>query len=473
MFVGRHEEQELLRNAYRSAHSRLIVIYGRRRIGKTFLVQETFAYHFTFHHAGVSNGTRKEQLFAFAASLKDAGLKPDHIPESWMEAFELLKDLIRISKESRKVIFIDELSWMDTHRSDLLKALENFWNGWASSRKDVVLILCSSVTSWMLNKVIHNKGGLYHRVTEHIYLQPFTLSECEEYATAAGLGMRRFQILQIYMILGGVPFYWTFLRPSRSPAQNIDAMFFSPQADLKEEFTNLIHSLFHASEDYISIIRTLAKNRSGMTRDDIVKHSGLIGSGHFSEKMEELEKCGFIRIYDPMINQKKHRIYQLTDPFTLFHFHFLTSKTNDPHFWSNQINTPRLNTWNGLAFERVCLLHIDQMRHALGISSVLTQACSWICRENADFGIQGSQIDLLLMRKDQVINLIEMKFSSGQYAVTKKDYEDLERKRNDLYRSTRISDAIHFTMVTPFGLADNSYAKDIQSTVTMNDLFYA
>ena len=471
MLIGRQSEQEALRNAYSDEYSQLIVIYGRRRIGKTFLVRETFNYRFTFQHAGVNLGSKQEQLLAFSASLKDAGMEVKQKPRNWMEAFELLKDLIRQSKDERKVIFIDELSWMDTHKSDLLKSLESFWNGWASARKDIVLILCTSVTSWMLNKVIHNKGGLYHRVTLQIDLQPFSLYECESFSNAMRLGMRRFQILQAYMILGGVPYYWSFLKPGLSLPQNIDAMFFSPRAELKDEFEHLMSSLFRAPEDYVRIIQTLANRRNGMTRADIAGAAGLTQSGHLSEKLEELEKCGFIRVYDPLFNQKKGSIYQLIDPFIIFHYHFLITKNKDPHFWSNQINTPRLNTWNGLSFERVCLLHTEQIRRALGISGVLTNICSWTCREDAELGIHGSQIDLLLERSDQVINLMEMKFASTKYSVTSRVYEDLERKRTDLYTFTKTSAAIHLTMVTPFGLADNSFAKDIQSNVTMDHLF--
>lgn len=471
MLIGREREVEELKTAYDSEYSQFIAVYGRRRVGKTFLVRETFHYHFTFQHSGIDQGTKSEQLVAFADSLKDAGLTLNVTPRNWLEAFGHLKDLIRGSNEAKKVIFIDELSWMDTHRSDLMKALENFWNGWASARKDIVLIICSSVTSWMIKKVIYHKGGLYHRLTLRLYLQPFSLAQCEEMAQAMNLGMRRFQILQAYMILGGVPFYWTFLKKGLSLAQNIDELFFSQEAVLGDEYHHLMDSLFKEPQDYVKIVQALAEHQYGMTREALLKATGLNGSGHFTDKLDELEKCGFIRVYEPFANKKKECLYQLIDCLAVFHYHFLSGRKKDPHFWSNQINTPRLNAWNGLAFERVCLMHIEQMKKALGIMGVLTNACSWICRKDPEKGIHGSQIDLLLERKDQVVNLMEMKYAAVPYVLTEKDWEALERKRNDLYAATGTTYAVHLTAVSPFGLENNSYAKDIQGVVTLDHLF--
>jgi len=471
MLIGREKEVAALKKALESDKSELIAVYGRRRIGKTFLIRETFGYRFQFQHAGIYRGSRSEQLFAFAASLKDAGFPVDHPPENWLEAFEMLKDLIRQSGEKRKILFFDELSWMDTPKSDLLRALEHFWNSWASARRDLVLIICSSVTSWMMKKVIRNKGGLYHRLTCKLYLQPFSLHECELFAETMALGMRRMQVLEAYMVLGGVPFYWTFLRKDLSVAQNIDILFFGRQAELKDEFDYLFASLFRYPDEYIRIVEAMSGHQNGMTRDEILKATGISGSGHFSEKLRDLEDCGFIRSYDPLQNRKKESLYQLIDAFTIFHYHFLKRAQKDTHFWSNQLNTPRQNTWNGLAFERVCLLHTEQIRSALGISGVLTTACSWVCRADPEKGIEGSQVDLLLVRNDRVINLLEMKYSEKQYAISKSVFEDLLKKRNDLYLATNTESAIHLTMVTPAGLVRNAYAKEIQSEVTMNDLF--
>ncbi|MBO4359824.1 MAG: ATP-binding protein [Eubacteriaceae bacterium] len=472
MIIGRQKERKQLEGLLASDRSEFAAVYGRRRIGKTFLIRESFQYNFTFQHEGLFKGDRTDQLYAFSASLKDAGLTDASVPENWLEAFELLKDLIRKSPEQKKVIFIDELSWMDTPKSKLIMALESFWNGWASGRKDIVLIICSSVTSWMINKVIHNKGGLYQRLTERIYLQPFTLHECEEYVEAESLAMNRAQILEGYMIMGGVPYYWSHLQKGLSLSQNIDRMFFAAGAPLDEEFEHLFSSLFRYPEEYILIIKALAGKKSGLTRNEILRQTGIEGSGNFSAKLDELNKCGFIRPYTEFGKKKKDMVYQLIDPYTIFYFHFLEDKPKDENYWTNQLNTPVRNVWNGLAFERICMWHTANIKRALGISGVLTDICSWSCKADPDNGLHGSQIDMIIVRKDQVINLLEMRYSATPYAITKESNEDLMRKRNDFITATGTRSAVHLTMATPLGIIHNSYAGNIQSEIVADDLFY-
>ena len=471
MIIGRDDEIRILRNALNDDSSHFIAVYGRRRIGKTFLVREAYNYRFTFQHAGLSEGDLKEQLFEFESSIKDAGGNPDYKRKNWLEAFEDLKDLIRTSSEKKKVIFIDELSWMDTQNSDLKIALENFWNGWASGRKDIVLIVCASATSWILSNIVHSKGGLYNRLTEQIALFPFSLSECEQYVKESGLAFSREQILQYYMVFGGVPFYWTFLKKGQSITQNIDSTLFEKNAPLRDEFKFLFASIFKRPEQYIKIVKALGKKKIGMTRDEIIESTGLPNSGDLTGKLEELESCGFIRKYNAYGMKKKNALYQLIDNFTLFYYQFMENGTTDEHFWSNQINTPVVNTWYGLAFERVCFEHIIQIKSSLGISGVMTDICSWVCKSNPDLGIQGSQIDLLIVRKDQVINLCEMKYSNTEYTINKKDDSDIRRKVSDLRAGTKTKYAIFPTLITTYGLLDNGYSGNIQSVIIMDDLF--
>lgn len=471
MIIGRDDEIRILRNALNDDSSHFIAVYGRRRIGKTFLVREAYNYRFTFQHAGLSEGDLKEQLFEFESSIKDAGGNPDYKRKNWLEAFEDLKDLIRTSSEKKKVIFIDELSWMDTQNSDLKIALENFWNGWASGRKDIVLIVCASATSWILSNIVHSKGGLYNRLTEQIALFPFSLSECEQYVKESGLAFSREQILQYYMVFGGVPFYWTFLKKGQSITQNIDSTLFEKNAPLRDEFKFLFASIFKRPEQYIKIVKALGKKKIGMTRDEIIESTGLPNSGDLTGKLEELESCGFIRKYNSYGMKKKNALYQLIDNFTLFYYQFMENGTTDEHFWSNQINTPVVNTWYGLAFERVCFEHIIQIKSSLGISGVMTDICSWVCKSNPDLGIQGSQIDLLIVRKDQVINLCEMKYSNTEYTINKKDDSDIRRKVSDLRAGTKTKYAIFPTLITTYGLLDNGYSGNIQSVIIMDDLF--
>ena len=471
MIFGRDREKKILEGTLKDDKSHFISIYGRRRIGKTFLIREIFGYRFTFQHAGLADGGLEEQLFAFEASIKNACGNPSKNTKNWLEAFEDLKELINASSEKKKIIFIDELSWMDTPKSDLIMALENFWNGWASARKDVILIICASATSWMLSHIIHNKGGLYNRITESINLRQFTLAECEDYVKANGLALNRNQILQFYMIFGGVPYYWTFLKKGLSLTQNIDSILFEKDAPLKDEFKYLYASIFRNPTVYIKIIKTLSTKKVGMTRDELISFSDIINSGDLTKKLEELESCGFIRKYYAYGMKKKNAVYQLMDNFTLFYYQFMEEEPTDEHFWQNQMNTPKVNTWMGLAFERVCLEHIEKIKKSLGISGVQTEVNSWYCKADKEKGIFGSQIDLLIVRKDQVINLCEMKYSSTEYTLDEKQDRSLQNKISDLKKLTSTKYAIFPTLITTYGLVENSFGNSIQSVVTMDSLF--
>ncbi len=471
MIVGRSREIKILENAFKSDESRFVAVYGRRRIGKTFLIRENFGNRFTFQHAGLSGGTMQEQIFAFTSSLKDAGYSFKKSPKNWLEAFEGLKELVRDSSEKRKIIFLDELSWMDTPKSNIIVALENFWNGFASGRKDIVLIVCASATSWMMSEIIHNKGGLYNRLTDQIHLKSFSLKECEEYVSASGIRLNRNQILQYYMVFGGVPYYWGFMQKGLSVSQNIDRVLFAEDAPLKEEFRYLYASIFKKPAVYEKIVETLGEKKSGMTREELIAASGIRNSGDLTKKLEELEYCGFIRKYDAFGMKKKNAVYQLTDCFTLFYYKFLKNRPTDTHFWSSQLNMPGVNAWMGLAFERVCLAHISQIKEKLGISGVLTEESSWYCNADPDNGIFGSQIDLLIVRKDQVINLCEMKYSGSEYLMSEKTDRSIRNKINDLLLRTGTKYAIFPTLITTYGLVDNTYSGNIVAVVTLDDLF--
>ena len=471
MLIAREEERGILLDALRKDESQFIAVYGRRRVGKTYLIRETYHDSFTFQHAGFAAGKRKQQLQAFYHSLQEYGLSECKQPDNWMAAFELLKILVRRATAPRKIIFLDELSWMDTPRSDFMVALEGFWNGWVSARRDVVLIVCASATSWMIRKIIHNRGGLYNRLTGRIYLKPFTLGQCEEYLTANHMALPRVQILEGYMILGGIPYYWSYMKPGLSLSQNIDAMFFAEHAPLKEEFAYLFASLFKNPDIYIKIVSALGTKKAGMTREEISKSLKEDANGSLSEKLEDLENCGFIRSYREYGNRKKGTVFQLTDGFVLFHYRFLENPVNDGHYWTNQLNTPARNTWCGLAFERVCLLHVPQIKQKLGITGVLTDVCTWQCRKDPEKGLSGSQIDLLLVRADRVINLCEMKYASDEYTVTAADDRAIRRKVSDFLTATQSRSAIHVTLCTTYGLHESPYAGRIQALITCDDLF--
>lgn len=470
MLIGRKEEQRKLLDAHASEYSQFVAVYGRRRVGKTFLIRETFNYKFTFYHTGLARKSTREQLQSFSLSLRRQGLENVPFPSNWIEAFDQLSTLIERSRDKKKVVFIDELPWMDAPRSHFLTAVENFWNGFASARKDILLIVCGSATSWIIDKLIKNHGGLHNRLTSRIYLQPFTLRECEQYVRKYGLGMTRRQILEGYMILGGVPYYWSQIDKSKSLALNIDNMFFGRDAALRNEYDELYASLFNRPEQYVRIIEALGKKKAGMTRREIVAITKHADNGHLTKILAELEYCGFIRKYNSIGMKSRNAIYQLIDQFTLFYFKFVQDgHVNDAHYWSKSIDKPIYNTWCGLAFERVCLLHSEMIKQKLGISGVVSNEYSW--RYDGGDGRAGAQIDLVIDRNDGIINLCEMKFSKKPFKIDKHYDAVLQNKKNTFIETTHTGKAVHLTMVTAIGLVDNQFARDINSQVVVGELF--
>jgi AAA+ ATPase superfamily predicted ATPase len=470
MMIGRIDEQRRLREAFESEYSEFVAVYGRRRVGKTFLVREQFHYKFTFQHTGLARKSTREQLQSFQLSLRRQGYTKAPLPGNWIEAFDMLKDLIDWSKDKRKVVFIDEMPWMDAPRSSFLPALENFWNSFASARKDVVLIACGSATSWIVRKLLKNKRGLHNRITYRIHLQPFTLNECEQYAKQRKLGMSRLQLMEGYMALGGIPYYWSLLDKSKSLAQNIDRLFFSKDGELKGEYYELYASLFNHPEKYVAVIETLGKKRSGLSREEIIKEGKLESNGKLSEILEDLENCGFIRKYNMIGMKSKGALYQLIDCYTLFYFRFIqNNNSNDEHFWSKSIGTGEYNSWCGLAFERLCLLHSRQIKTKLGISGIISSEYAWWTDQKD--GKRGAQIDLLIDRNDGVINLCEMKYTKVPFQIDANYEANLLNKRARFIEATQTRKAVHITMVSSQGLERNAYADEIQSEVSGGDLF--
>ena len=470
MIIGRKEEQQILHSAAQTENSEFVAVYGRRRVGKTYLIRETFGYKFTFQHTGLAKGNTKEQLFSFAISLRDAGYDDCPIPKSWLEAFSLLSTYLKNSTDEKKIVFLDELPWMDTPRSNFISAFEHFWNGWASARKDIVLIICGSATSWIINKVINDHGGLHNRVTKQIALQPFTLKECEMFAQSKGLEMSRYQLAECYMVFGGIPYYWSLLEKGLSLAQNIDKIIFAKNGKLSNEFNQLYASLFKSPEQYIDIVTALGKKKVGMTREEIIAATDKYSNGALSKVLDELEYCGFIRKYNGFDKKSKQAIYQLIDNYTLFYFKFIQqNENNDEHFWSASIDSAMHRAWSGLAFERLCMAHTQQIKAALGIAGVLSNVYSW--RKEADETSDGAQIDLLIDRKDQVINLCEIKYSLSEFVIDAEYEQKLRNKKSAFINATNTRKAVHLTMVTTFGIKANAHSGIVQNEITLEDLF--
>ncbi|MDR1023245.1 MAG: AAA family ATPase [Prevotellaceae bacterium] len=467
--IGRHEERADFERFMESKKSEFVVVFGRRRVGKTFLVREHFSSRFSFYHTGMANTDVAMQLKSFKSSLREYGKKPYPEVETWFEAFEQLVHLLSNTKQKgKKVVFIDEMPWLDTPRSGFIQALEYFWNSWASAQKNILLIVCGSATSWMMNKLIKNHGGLHNRVTQQIYLPPFNLGECEEFFQKHNMALTRRQIVENYMIFGGIPYYISLMQKQLSMAQNIDRLCFAEKGALKNEFENLYASLFKNHEKHVKIVATLSKKAKGLTREEIIQYAELPNGGGLTKTLEDLELCGFIRKFNAFEKVERQCLFQLTDFFTLFYFNFMkNNKLNDEHYWSNFIENARHRVWSGYAFEQVCLAHLRQIKEKLGIAGVLTDVTSWRSREAAN----GAQIDLLIERNDKVINLCEVKFASSEFTIDKKYDEVLRNKRAAFKYETKTRKSVHLTMITTYGVQHNAYWGNIQSEVAMDDLF--
>lgn len=471
MLIGRKEEIVQLKRAYDSEYSEFVAVYGRRRVGKTFLVRETFKNQFAFQYTGALNVSNKEQLNEFYQSLLTQGLSSQSsAPKTWFEAFQLLEYLIQASSQKKKIIFLDELPWMDSPNSKFVAAFEHFWNGWASAREDVLLIVCGSATSWIINKIFRNKGGLYNRVTYRLKIKQFSLAECEEYAKAYGLPQNRNMILEGYMVMGGIPYYWSKLDPAKSMARNINDLFLKENGVLRDEFNFIYASIFNRPEKYLKVVEALAGKKSGLTREEIIKKSKLDNNGQLSSILDELIECDFVRKYCHTDKKLRDALYQLVDCYTLFYYQFVKKAYNvDEEYWDKLLGTPTYNTWCGLAFERVCLLHSRQIKAALGISGIMANIYSWHVKGNEEY--PGVQIDLLIDRSDNVINVCEMKYAPNGYSMTAQTLESINTKMVVLQRYMPARKFVSAVLITSNGVIRNKYSDDIRQFVTSDQLF--
>ena len=469
--VGRRKEVEALTKAYESNRSEFVAVYGRRRVGKTFLIKELFADRYTFFLTGLAKGKLQRQLINFHSSLQKFFplLEGSDTPGSWYVAFKVLMENLEKSNHKKKVVFIDELPWLDTKKSDFMTELEYFWNGWAYHRKDILLIVCGSATSWMITELINDKGGLHNRVTSRIHLQPFTLRETENFLKTKGGVFDRYQIVELYMAMGGIPFYLEQVDPGKSVFQNLDSLFFSKGGILRAEFQNLFRSLFKKYERHVMLVEALAQKAKGMSRNELAAIANISNGGTFTEILKELELCGFIEKQLPFGKATRGSQYHLTDPFSLFYLKFVkNSKAFGEGAWMNQKDLPSWRAWSGYAFEITCFYHIDQIKKELGIAAVYTEISSWKNKGSEN----TAQIDLVIDRRDRVIQLCEIKFSENKYAITKAYAENLRRKVTVFKEETGTKKTIFLTFITTFGLQNNTYAKVlVQNSLELKDLF--
>lgn len=469
--VGRIEEIKTLNEAFYSKQSELIAIYGRRRIGKTFLIREHFAEKLVFSSSGLFEATLKEQLREFSTNIK-AVYKNENSnknPKDWFEAFDLLKSYIEsINKNKKKVIFLDEVPWMAKPKSNFITAFEGFWNGWASARKDLVVIICGSASSWMIQKIEKSKGGLYNRVTKRIVLKPFTLSETETFFKSKDILLSRNHITEMYMTFGGVPHYLNQIRKGETPPIAVDRLIFNKDGLLSDEYEQLFVSLFGENGFHKQIIHLLSGYRYGLTREELLNKLGIQSSGWFSNIIAELEASAFIEIQVPFSKKTKDALIKVTDNFSLFIESFKKDKSISN--WALAHNSQKWRIWSGLTFENICFYHKKNIMKSLGLSGIQTNIYSWHHKGNEE--MKGAQIDMVIERGDKAFNICEIKYNENPYIITKKYVEDVRIKMASFNHFTKNTKTLFCTFITSGGLIKNTATSTlVQSEVKLDDLF--
>lgn len=474
LLTGREAEKKMLGKALGAAEASLLAVYGRRRIGKTFLIRSFYKDNMAFEFSGIHHASLQDQLQNFSLSLqKAAGSNlPAAVPKNWIAAFGFLQQYLGTGQTIRKrVVFFDEFPWIHTPKSGFLQAFEHFWNTWASQQSNLIVVICGSAASWMIENIVNNKGGLHNRISQTIRLLPFTLGETEKYLKSRGVILDRYQLLQLYMAMGGIPQYLKGIEPGESTAQNIDRLFFAKDGLLKREFKNLYQSLFEEARHHMAIIRALAKKSGGLTRNEIIAACRLSSGGTTTRLLEELEESGFIKPYIPFDKTTKDGIYKLSDEYSLFYLKFVDkSKANGKGTWLRMAAGSSYASWSGFAFESVCQKHTAQLKRALGIEGVYTETSVW--RHVPAKEEQGAQIDLLIDRQDLCINVCEMKFAAAVFEIDKRYATALNNKLTVFRQQTNTKKTLFLTMVTSHGVKRNNwYTGLIQNEVTMDALF--
>lgn len=466
--VGRERELSVLADFANSGKPEFVAVYGRRRVGKTFLIRKAFNDRFAFYTTGIIEGTFEQQLEAFNASLELYGWTEGKA-HSWMEAFGMLSRLLKQAcsrRTSRQVVFIDELPCFDTQKSGFIPAFDFFWNSAASRINNLMIVVCGSATSWMLKNLIYSHGGLHKRLTGDIALHPFDLYTVEQYCRMMKGKWDRMSILQAYSVFGGIPYYLSLMKFDESVPKNIDRLLFSDNAPLEKEYKALYRSIYSNPSGHMAIVETLAGKKEGMTRAELAKALGVHNNGNFGDMLDNLVNCDFLRLYNNG-TMKNGGIYQLVDFFTLFYHTFGKRRTTDSNYWSNMLNSPKQNNFYGLAFERVCLCHFRQIAKALGVSNIHTEFYAWRSRKSDP----AAQIDMVIDRSDGIVNLCEMKYSRLPYILTKADRQKIEWREAAFQAENPSRKWTQVVIVTTKGIARNLHSDVAQKELTLDDLF--
>lgn len=472
--IGREKEREKLDKILRSNQAEFLALYGRRRVGKTFLIRQHLKDRLVFDISGTKEGSKEQQLLHFFGEYlhRTGRQKETQAPRSWHQAFDYLAAYLSELPRTavKRVVFLDEMPWLDTPKSEFISALEFFWNQHASKMDNILLIACGSASSWIRKNLINARGGLYNRITHRIKLMPFTLHETALFIQSLGVNLPQYQMLELYMVMGGIPFYLKEIEKGKSSTQLIDEICFSPQGLLREEYSQLYHSLFRNAEPHVAIVEALAARPQGMTRTEIAIDTK-ISEAPLSKTLEELSECDFISIYQPFLNKKKDSIYKLTDLYSLFYLKFIRyNKGAGSRIWEQLSKQSAYTAWSGYAFENICMMHINQIKSALGISGVYTKHSSWKFKGND--ALPGAQIDMVIDRADQIIHLCEAQFTKENYALSNEFAARLRLKKTIFKQATQTKKAVFTTLLTTYPALQNKYyLEEIESEITMDKLF--
>ncbi len=485
--IGRREELEILDQTTKSKEAEFVAIYGRRRVGKTFLIREYFSNKGVYLEAtGVKDALLESQLKQFikaysAVFYEGAKLK---VPRSWDEAFETVTEKMKsLPKNKKLIIFLDELPWMASKKSGLIQALDYYWNRYWSSQRNLIIIACGSAASWMLAHLIHAKGGLYNRITKRILLEPFNLKETQQFLESRSIRLKRKQILDLYMAMGGIPFYLKEVKKGSSATQIINDLCFKKKGLLYSEFTNLFRSLFDQAEHNLDIIRAIINSGNSISRDKLIEITKITSGGAINRRLEELEASSFIGGYIPYGKKKRNRFFRVIDEYTLFYIKWIEpliergAHSGQGNYWKKISNTPAKLTWSGFAFENVCYKHINQISKALGLNNIAYLTGSWRFISPKKSKEQGAQIDLLFDRNDDVITVCEIKYSDKSFVIDKAYAKSLDKKieifeHNFPSKSKPTRKQIYLAMISTWGVKKNMYSEDlIDMEVVLDDLF--
>ena len=479
--IGRKKEKEILNRVWQSKEAEFVALYGRRRVGKTHLIRQFFAEKGIYLEVSrAKDKSMKKQLENFMKGMSNTFFNnvPLATPSNWEEAFELLTKQIKTIASQKVILFFDELPWMATKRSQLLQSIDYYWNLYWSVLPNVILVACGSAASWMLEKLIYAKGGLHKRITQKILLEPYKLKEAEEFLKSRSLKLSQKQILDIYMVTGGIPFYLKGVHKGKSAAQVIDELCFQKNGLLYDEFENLFESLFEHAQVNLAIIREIVRKGNGVSRDDLIKATGLKSGGTMNKRLKELEASGFIQHYIPLGRIKRDRYYRVIDEFSLFHLKwiepYLSSKigVDEEDYWQNLTHTPTVSSWAGYAYENVCLKHLYQIRKALEFDRIASKTGSWRYVPQKGAQEEGAQIDLLFDRQDAVITLCEIKYSDKPYTIDKFYAKQLMRKIDVFEKHFKTEKQLFVAMITTMGLKPSIWSEElVQNSVQLSDLF--